>query len=109
LWIFGALAEDVWTREGFSWDAPILGAIHAHATPALDRLAIAVTTIGSPVGVGVHYPSDVLAAWVAALAWVVGLALILRARAVRRERWSRRAARAGPSPERTRGPEEVAG
>jgi len=29
----------------------------------------------------VHYPSDVVAAWAAALAWVVGLRLILLARA----------------------------
>ncbi len=46
LWAFGALAEDVWTHEGFAWDAPILRAIHQVATPGLDRRVIAVTTAG---------------------------------------------------------------
>jgi membrane-associated phospholipid phosphatase len=53
LWIFGALAEDVWTHAGFRWDAPILLAIHAHATPALDRLMIGVSTVGGPGGMAV--------------------------------------------------------
>ena len=53
LWVFGALAEDVWTHAGFRWDAPILLAIHAHATPALDRLMIAVSTVGGPGGMAV--------------------------------------------------------
>jgi membrane-associated phospholipid phosphatase len=129
LWVFGAPAEDVWTHAGFRWDAPILLAIHAHATPALDRLMIGVSTVGGPEGMavlcvlvlgllaalallawptrlrwpalilaagagaligssrlylGVHYPSDVVAAWTAVLAWVVGLRLILLARAAHR-------------------------
>ena len=50
LWAFGALAEDVWRREGVAWDAPILRAIHRVATPGLDRLAIAVTTAGGAGG-----------------------------------------------------------
>ncbi len=50
LWAFGALAKDVWRREGFAWDAPILRAIHRVATPGLDRLAIAVTTAGGAGG-----------------------------------------------------------
>jgi len=49
LWAFGALAEDVWRREGVAWDAPILRAIHRVATPGLDRL-IAVTTAGGAGG-----------------------------------------------------------
>lgn len=53
LWVFGALAEDVWAHEGFRWDAPLLLAIHAHATPALDRVMIAVSTVGGPGGMAV--------------------------------------------------------
>ena len=196
LWAFGVLAEDVWQREGFAWDAPILRAIHRVATPELDRLAVAVTMVGGARGMvplcllalgvllarrrwraatfvalayggavaldalakaafrsarphlwvspapetgygfpsghamgsmallaalvilawptrgrwlallvgaaavtaiglsrlylGVHYPSDVLGAWAAALAWVIGLRLIL---AAPRPRVWRRAAR----------------
>lgn len=46
---FGELAEDVWTREGFSWDAPILWWIHDHATPAADRAMLLITNCGGPL------------------------------------------------------------
>jgi membrane-associated phospholipid phosphatase len=49
LLLFGSLAEDVWTREGFSWDTGILLALHARATPALDRLMLTLTAIGGPL------------------------------------------------------------
>jgi membrane-associated phospholipid phosphatase len=35
---------------------------------------------------GVHYPSDVVAAWLASLAWVLGLRLVLLPRAHRSPR-----------------------
>src|SRR2546423_2624909 len=207
LWAFGALAEDVWQREGFAWDAPILLAIHRVATPEPDRLAVAVTMVGGARGMapmcllalgvllarrrwraatfvalayggavaldalakaafrsarphlwvspapetgygfpsghamgsmallaalvilawptrgrwlallvgaaavtaiglsrlylGVHYPSDVLGAWAAALAWVIGLRLILAA--PRPRVWRPAAPPAPPPPARGRG------
>ncbi|GAC1401674.1 MAG: phosphatase PAP2 family protein [Chloroflexota bacterium] len=197
--LFGSLAGDVWNHEGFDWDAPILRSIHGYATPAHDRLMVAVSTWGGargliplcvvvagillwrrrfrdasfvvlayggaallnavakalfhsarpalwlspapehgygfpsghamssialmtafvvlawptrwrwPVAVvavvavlaiglsrvylGVHFPSDVLAAWLAGLAWTVGLHLILASRAVERATESMRTAR----------------
>jgi undecaprenyl-diphosphatase len=41
---------------------------------------------GSRLYLGVHYPSDVVAAWLASLAWVLGLRLVLLPRAHRSHR-----------------------
>lgn len=47
LQIFGNLAEDVWEHQGgFSWDVPILLAIHSTAQPQLDVLAATLTKLG---------------------------------------------------------------
>jgi hypothetical protein len=43
LWIFGALAEDVWDRAGFAWDVSLLRAIHGYATPSRDAVMIVIT------------------------------------------------------------------
>ena len=47
--VFGGLAEDVWSREGFAWDGPLLWAIHARATPTLDALMLLLTDVGAPL------------------------------------------------------------
>jgi len=44
--IFGELAEDVWFREGFTWDAPIILAIHQLSNPFLDAVMWLVTQTG---------------------------------------------------------------
>ena len=49
LLVFGALAEDVWAREGFGWDERLLRAVHARATPALDALMLLLTRVGAPL------------------------------------------------------------
>ena len=41
------LADRVWDRTELRFDGPILLALHRHATPLLDRLAVAVTHSGS--------------------------------------------------------------
>lgn len=46
---FGALGEEVREREGFGWDAPILLALHRHASPALDAVMLRVTDAGGPL------------------------------------------------------------
>lgn len=50
LLLFGALAEDVWTREAFRWDSPTLRWLHAHASPGLDTLMLRATLIGGTSG-----------------------------------------------------------
>ena len=44
--IFTDLAEDVWFREGFAWDAPLILALHRLGRPWLDTLMRIVTQTG---------------------------------------------------------------
>ena len=44
--IFGEMAEEVWFREGFAWDAPIILAIHQLSNPILDAIMWLVTQTG---------------------------------------------------------------
>lgn len=44
--IFTDLAEDVWFREGFSWDAPLILALHHIGRPWLDAVMRIVTQTG---------------------------------------------------------------
>ena len=44
--VFAKLAEDVWFQEGFSWDAPIILAIHSLGNPTLDTFMRFVTQTG---------------------------------------------------------------
>ncbi|MBX3051015.1 MAG: phosphatase PAP2 family protein [Caldilineaceae bacterium] len=44
--IFIDLAGDVWLREGFAWDVPLILAIHAYSAPWLDAVMIAITQLG---------------------------------------------------------------
>src|SRR2546426_8889312 len=50
LGLFGALAEDVWQREGFGWDVAILRFVHSYASTARDALMIVVSHIGGAAG-----------------------------------------------------------
>ncbi|RZK19957.1 MAG: phosphatase PAP2 family protein, partial [Hymenobacter sp.] len=45
--IFGSMAALVAGRGSVPFDAPLLQALHRHATPALDRLAIFFTIVGN--------------------------------------------------------------
>ena len=55
--------------------------------PVLALSALFVLAVsGSRLYLGVHYPSDVAAAWLASLAWVLGLRLVLLPRAHRSHR-----------------------
>jgi membrane-associated phospholipid phosphatase len=51
--VFGAaftfleLAEDVWLKEGFSWDVPLMRDIHRLSTPWLDTLMKSITLTAS--------------------------------------------------------------
>lgn len=45
--IVAGLAEDVWFREVFSWDAPIILGIHSLSNPTLDTVMKLVTQTGN--------------------------------------------------------------
>ncbi len=49
---FGELAEDVYRRQGFAFDLPVLRFLHAHASAPLTAVARALSTVGSPVVLG---------------------------------------------------------
>src|SRR6476659_809937 len=44
---FGDLAEDVWFKEGFTWDVPVALAIHHFRRPWLDGMMNAITQTGN--------------------------------------------------------------
>jgi membrane-associated phospholipid phosphatase len=56
------LAEDVWFQEGFSWDAPIILAIHQLSNPTLDTLMRLITQTGE---IGAITVAIILAGWFA--------------------------------------------
>lgn len=51
--VFVNVAEDIWESGGFIGDKQILELLHAHATPGLDKLALALTAAGDPLPMGV--------------------------------------------------------
>jgi membrane-associated phospholipid phosphatase len=60
--VFAKLAEDVWFQEGFSWDAPIILAIHNLANPTLDTIMRFVTQTGVTGAITI---AIILAGWFA--------------------------------------------
>lgn len=48
--VFALLADEVWEKEVFRWDAPIMLAIHQFRTPWLDTLMLWVSDFGLPRG-----------------------------------------------------------
>lgn len=48
--LFLWLGNEVWEQEVFSWDVPIMLAIHSYSTPWQDRVMISITWIGLPGG-----------------------------------------------------------
>ena len=64
LWGFAALVGEVHEKEIFPFDVPVLNALHAMATPALDRFFVLITNLGYLWGV---LPLDVIILlWLAA-------------------------------------------
>jgi undecaprenyl-diphosphatase len=47
---FAAISEDVAAREPLCFDRNILEWLHSHATPFLDSLMLAITTVGGEIG-----------------------------------------------------------
>lgn len=45
--VFIDLAGNVWLREGFGWDIPLMQAIHSYSAPWLDALMIGITHLGT--------------------------------------------------------------
>lgn len=46
--LFLELSEDVWLKEGFTWDAPIMLWLHQWQAPWLDSVFVAVTQTAGP-------------------------------------------------------------
>jgi membrane-associated phospholipid phosphatase len=51
--VFSDLVEDVWFREGFAWDAPIILAIHNFSRPWLDTAMRVLTNAGEAGAIAV--------------------------------------------------------
>ena len=53
LLLWGKLAEEVWQRQSFSFDDPILLWLHGHSTPFLSRIMLGLSLVGGyPLLVG---------------------------------------------------------
>lgn len=65
--VFLNVAEDIWESGGFVGDNRILTFVHQHATPGLDKLALALTAAGAPWPMGI-------------LAGLIGIGLALKGR-----------------------------
>ncbi|MDL2345400.1 phosphatase PAP2 family protein [Deinococcus sp. MIMF12] len=50
LLIFVSIAEDVFNKEPFAFEKPLMLALHAGASPMLDRVAVAFSLLGSARG-----------------------------------------------------------
>lgn len=59
LLVVGVLGEDVLEQQRFAFETPLMLWLHAHSTPTLDRVSVALATIG---GVTVIAPLSALAA-----------------------------------------------
>ncbi len=51
--VFSDLVEDVWFREGFTWDAPIILAVHGLSRPGLDTAMRMLTNAGEAGAIAV--------------------------------------------------------
>ncbi|MEI7849201.1 MAG: phosphatase PAP2 family protein [Chloroflexota bacterium] len=58
--VFSDLAEDVWFREVFAWDAPVMLAIHQLSNPFWDQAMFWITQTGE---VGAILVAIIIAAW----------------------------------------------
>ncbi|GAA5514577.1 hypothetical protein Dcar01_03333 [Deinococcus carri] len=76
--IVGFIAEEVLEQERIAFEAPFLLALHAHATPFLDRLALLFTTLGGVTVIAPVSALILLGLWLRrrslALFWAVGVA-----------------------------------
>ena len=61
--VFTDLVEDVWFREGFTWDKPIILAIHQLSNPNLDAIMRVVTQIGEAGAIAVVILAATWFAW----------------------------------------------
>jgi membrane-associated phospholipid phosphatase len=61
--IFTDLTEDVWFSEGFTWDAPLILAIHQFSRPWLDTVMRILTQAGEIGAISVGLLAAILFAW----------------------------------------------
>ncbi|MEW6420771.1 MAG: phosphatase PAP2 family protein [Deinococcota bacterium] len=78
LLIVGFIAEEVLDQERIAFEAPFLLALHAHATPLLNRLALLFTTLGGATVIAPISALILLGLWLKqrslTLFWGVGVA-----------------------------------
>lgn len=81
---FVDLAGDVWLKEGFAWDIPIIQSIHQSSSPLLDLIFRGITFTAGPIGIVIAVVIGCLWLWklnqkfqMMSLAFsVIGMALI---------------------------------
>ena len=76
LLLLGLIAEDVFEKERFVFELPIMTWIHAHAGPVLTGLSLGLNTLGGPLVTGAALIVLTVGLWLGGRRWPAALSVL---------------------------------